>query len=95
LALFSIITDILIVLAVALLLGELFERFRLPSVVGEILSGMIIGPSVLGLVVANDALSAISSIALFFIIFHIGFEMKTQMIKGRIRVASLFSLTSF
>jgi Kef-type K+ transport system membrane component KefB len=95
LALFSIITDILIVLAAALLLGELFERFRLPSVVGEILSGMIIGPSVLGLVVANDSLRSISSIALFFIIFHIGFEMKTQMIKGRLRFASLFSVTSF
>jgi Kef-type K+ transport system membrane component KefB len=95
LALFSIITDILIVLAAALLLGELFERFRLPSVVGEILSGMIIGPSVLGLVAANDSLSAVSSVALFFIIFHIGFEMKTQMLKSRIRVASLFSITSF
>ncbi len=56
---------------------------------------MIIGPSLLGLVVADDPLRAISSIALFFIIFHIGFEMKTQMIQGRLRVASLISITSF
>ncbi|MGD6932591.1 MAG: cation:proton antiporter [Candidatus Bathyarchaeia archaeon] len=92
---FSIITEILIVLAVALLLGELFERFRLPAVVGEILSGIIIGPSLLGLVIADEPLRAISSISLFFIIFHIGFEMKTQMIRGRMQVASLFSTTSF
>ncbi len=92
---FSIITEILIVLAAALLLGELFERFRLPAVIGEILSGMIIGPSLLGLVVADESFRAISSIALFFIIFHIGFQMKTQMIHGRIQVASLFSITSF
>ncbi|MGD6810490.1 MAG: cation:proton antiporter [Candidatus Bathyarchaeia archaeon] len=92
---FSIITEILIVLAAALLLGELFERFRLPAVVGEILSGIIIGPSLLGLVVADEPFRAVSSVALFFIIFHIGFEMKTQMIRGRIRVASLFSFTSF
>jgi len=95
LAIFTIITDVLIVLAAALLIGEIFERFSLPSVVGEILSGMIIGPSLLGLVVADDALRAISSIALFFIIFHIGFEMRTQMLHGKIRVASLFSVTSF
>ena len=75
--------------------GELFEQFHLPSVVGEILSGMLIGPSLLGLVIADDALKAVSSIALFFIIFHIGFEMKTQMIQGKIRIASLFSITSF
>lgn len=95
LAPFSIITDVLIVLAAALLLGELFERFRLPSVVGELLAGMIIGPSLLCLVVAGEPLQAVSSIALFFIIFHIGFEMKTQMIQGRLQVASLFSVTSF
>ncbi len=94
-ALFGIITDVLIVLAAALLVGELFEQFHLPSVVGEILSGMLIGPSLLGLVTADDALKAVSSIALFFIIFHIGFEMKTQMIQGKIRIASLFSITSF
>ena len=94
-ALYSIITDILIVLSAALILGEVFERFRLPSVVGEILSGMIIGPALLGLVIANDPLRAVSSIALFFIIFHIGFEMKTQMLQGRISAASLFSITSF
>ena len=94
-ALFSIITDILILLATALLLGELFERFRLPSVVGELLGGIIIGPSLLGLVIADDPLRDVSSIALFFIIFHIGFEMRTKMIQGKIRVASLFSITSF
>ncbi|MCW4025088.1 MAG: cation:proton antiporter [Candidatus Bathyarchaeota archaeon] len=94
-ALFSIITDVLIVLATALLLGELFERFRLPSVVGELLAGIIIGPALLGLVVAGDPFRAISFIALFFIIFHIGFEMRTHMIKGRLRLATLFSITSF
>jgi Kef-type K+ transport system membrane component KefB len=78
------------VLAAALLVGEIFERFHFPSVVGEILAGMIIGPSVLCLVVANEPLQAVTSIALFFIIFHIGFEMKTQMINRKLGVASLF-----
>ncbi|MCW4017964.1 MAG: cation:proton antiporter [Candidatus Bathyarchaeota archaeon] len=94
-AAFTIITDVLIVLAAALLVGELFERFSLPSVVGEILSGMIIGPSMLGLVAANDAIRAVSSIALFFIIFHIGFEMRTHMVRGKLFGASLLSITSF
>ncbi len=94
-ALFSIITDVLIVLAAALLVGEIFERFHFPSVVGEILAGMIIGPSVFGLVTANEPLQAVTSIALFFIIFHIGFELKTHMINNKLGVASMFTLTSF
>jgi Kef-type K+ transport system membrane component KefB len=92
---FNIIVDVLIVLGAALLVGELFERFRLPSVVGEILAGMIIGPSALALVLPSDPVRAVSSIALFFIIFHIGFEMKTQMVQGKLQAASLFSMTSF
>ncbi len=92
---FDIITSTLIVLATALLLGELFERFCLPSVAGELLSGMILGPTLLGVVTTDTAISAVSSIALFFIIFHIGFEMKTQMVKGKLGGVALLSLTSF
>ncbi|XES77326.1 MAG: cation:proton antiporter [Candidatus Bathyarchaeia archaeon] len=92
---YTIITDVLIVLAAALFVGELFERICLPSVVGEILAGMLIGPSVLGLVTTNDAIQAVSSIALFFIIFHIGFEMRTHMVRGKFLGASLLSITSF
>jgi Kef-type K+ transport system membrane component KefB len=92
---FSVITDVLIVLASALLVGELFEQFCLPSVVGELLSGMIIGSSLLGLVVITEPASAISSLALFFIVFHIGFEMKTHMVRGKLVGASLLSVTSF
>ena len=91
----TIITDVLIVLASALLVGEIFEQLCLPCVVGEILGGMIIGPSVLGLVVSNDAIQAISSVALFFIIFSIGFELRTQMVRGKLINASLLTITSF
>jgi Kef-type K+ transport system membrane component KefB len=94
-ALFSIITDVLIVLAAALLIGEIFQRLRFPSVVGELLSGIIIGPSLLCLVGPSDPLQAITYIALFFIIFHIGFEMRTNNMLGTMRFSSLFSVTSF
>ena len=48
--LFTITTDVLIVLTEALWVGELFERVPLPLVVGEILNGMIVDQSLLGLV---------------------------------------------
>ncbi len=92
---FNIILDVLIVLAAALFVGELFEQVCLPAVVGEILSGIIIGPSLLGLIGISEAVSAVSSLALFFIIFHIGFEMKTRMVRGKVAGASLLSVTSF
>ena len=42
--------DILIVLVAAKVAAELAERINIPAVVGEILAGILIGPSVLDLV---------------------------------------------
>jgi Kef-type K+ transport system membrane component KefB len=44
----AILLDLFIMLAAAKLMAEVFERLRQPAVVGEILAGIIIGPSLLG-----------------------------------------------
>ena len=36
------------ILIIARLFAELFKQFKLPSVLGEIIAGVILGPSVLG-----------------------------------------------
>jgi len=43
-----VLLTLFIMLAAAKLVGELFERLRQPAVAGEILAGVIIGPSLLG-----------------------------------------------
>ena len=45
--------DIAIVIVVARLMGRLFVRLRQPAVIGEILGGIVLGPSVLGLLPGN------------------------------------------
>jgi Kef-type K+ transport system membrane component KefB len=44
----QVLLPLFIMLAAAKLFAELFERLRQPAVVGEILAGIVIGPSVLG-----------------------------------------------
>jgi Na+:H+ antiporter len=92
---FEIILEVLVVLAAAILVGELFEQFRLPSVAGELLSGVVLGPTVLGFVASDAQLQGIASISLFFIIFMIGFEMNTKTLGRHISQGLLMSLTSF
>ncbi|MDA4116409.1 MAG: cation:proton antiporter [Thaumarchaeota archaeon] len=82
-------------LAAAILTGEVFEQLRLPSVAGELLSGLILGPTILNVVSTNDQVQAISSLALFFIIFLIGFEMDTDMVRKHILHGILLSDTAF
>ena len=50
-----LLLDLLIVLTAAKLGAELAERFRIPAVLGEIVAGIVIGPSVLGLIEFHGA----------------------------------------
>lgn len=92
---FDIITDVLVVLAVAVLVGELFEQVGLPSVAGELLSGLVLGPTVLGVVATSQQTSAISEVALFFVVLLIGFEMNTETVRSHIVPSLLVTGTSF
>jgi Na+:H+ antiporter len=92
---FDIITEVLVVLAVAALVGELFEQLGLPSVAGELLSGLVLGPTVLGVVTTNAQTSAVSEFALFFVVLLIGFEMKTETVRSYLVPSLLVAGTSF
>src|SRR5215813_5634581 len=58
----------------AKLFGEIFERLRLPAVVGEILAGIVVGPYGANLVRLDDAIYSIAEIGAIFLLFTIGLE---------------------
>ncbi|HEV2991755.1 MAG TPA: cation:proton antiporter [Candidatus Angelobacter sp.] len=62
----------------AKLFGEVFERFHLPAVLGEILAGMLIGPYGAGLVVPDDAIYSIAQIGAIFLLFTVGLETQPK-----------------
>jgi Kef-type K+ transport system membrane component KefB len=89
------LTGLLIVVAVGfsapLLLG-LSERVRLPSVVLEIVAGIVIGPSVLGWVEPNVAIQILSLVGLSFLLFLSGLEVDLDRFRGRFLQRSMFGL---
>lgn len=91
-------TGLLIVAVVAflapLLLG-LSPARRLPSVVLEIVAGIIIGPSVLGWVKVDVPISILSVFGLAFLLFLAGLEVELERLRGRLLlyVGSGFVLT--
>lgn len=74
-------------IAILLLAGFVFSRvlalLKMPDVTGYLIGGIIIGPSVLGLIprASLSSLEIISEVALAFIAFSIGSEMKLSNIR--------------
>src|SRR2546430_1395476 len=68
--------SMLIVFASAKILAELCERLNQPGIVGEIVAGMLIGPSVLGWIAPDDFLKALSDLGVMFLLFRVGLECK-------------------
>jgi Kef-type K+ transport system membrane component KefB len=68
----------LIIFGSAKLLAELFERLGQPGIVGEILAGALVGPSVLGWIQPNEMLKALSDLGVMFLLFGVGLEVKAS-----------------
>jgi Kef-type K+ transport system membrane component KefB len=92
-------TNLLIVVAVGfaapLLLG-FAPRLRLPSVVLEIVAGILVGPAVLGWVHVDPPVAVLAIVGLAFLLFLAGLEIEFQKLRGRVlKVATLGFVLSF
>lgn len=101
----ALILQIGILLLVARVLGELAQRLKQPSVVGEIFAGILLGPSILsglfpgtiGIVVPANAvqgylLEAVSLIGAIFLLLITGLETDLKLIKNHAKTALSISL---
>ncbi len=66
-----------------MLCGRLVKRIKLPNVTGYLIAGLLIGPSVLGIIPADtiESFTILSDVALGFIAFSIGNEFKLSYFK--------------
>ncbi len=93
---YAIFKDLAIIIIFAKFFGILARKLKAPQVVGEIIAGLIIGPSILGLVTASDFLVQMAEIGVVLIMFSAGLEtdlkelMKTGPVAFLIACAGVF-----
>jgi Kef-type K+ transport system membrane component KefB len=87
--------NLLILLVLARVLGEVMERFKQPAMIGEIMAGIILGPSLLNVVHRTEELKVISDLGVFLVVIIAGLEINfddiLRSIKGRNIVISLLA----
>lgn len=68
-------TNLLILLVFARLFGEVFERFKQPAMIGEIIAGIILGPSLLNIIHRTEDIKVISELGVFLLVIIAGLEI--------------------
>lgn len=71
---YLVFKDLAIIVIFAKLFGIVARKLKAPQVVGEIVAGLLIGPSVLGLVNLSDFLSQMAEIGVILLMFSAGLE---------------------
>jgi monovalent cation:H+ antiporter-2, CPA2 family len=74
----SILKDIVIIFALSTLVNLIFTRFKIPTVVGYLLTGIIAGPHLLSLVGETKKIELIAEIGVVLLLFTIGMEFSLQ-----------------
>lgn len=100
-----LIIQIAVIIITSRVIGLAFRRIRQPQVVGEMVAGIILGPSLLGWLAPNvfgfifpaeslKYLNILSQIGLLLFMFIIGLELDIKLLKGRGNAAMLIAVIS-
>ena len=93
---YSVFRDLAIIIIFAKLFGIVARKCKAPQVVGEIIAGLLIGPSILGLVQQTDFLVEMAEIGVVLLMFSAGLEtdlkelLKTGPVALAIACAGVF-----
>jgi Kef-type K+ transport system membrane component KefB len=91
-----------VIMVLARLLGALARWVGQPPVIGEIVAGILVGPTLFGTVVSNalfptdirPALAGLANIGLVLFMFIVGYELDHALVRGKERVAASVSIGS-
>ena len=87
-----VLLTLFIMLAAAKFMAELFERLRQPAVAGEIVAGILIGPSLLNLAAPSEITNILAEIGVIFLLFTVGLETKPAAIFKVGKTAALVAM---
>jgi Kef-type K+ transport system membrane component KefB len=84
--------ELLLIFGAAKLFSDLFEKFGLPGLIGEILAGVVLGPAGINWIHPNSVLDALAELGILFLLFRVGLEVKASELFRVGRVAFLVAL---
>lgn len=72
------LTEIAILITAALLCGILLEKIKQPAILGYILAGVILGPSLFGIIKNREVVSQLAELGVLMLLFVVGMELSLR-----------------
>lgn len=91
----SLLIQIAVVLLAARLFGEIALHLKAPPLIGEIVAGIVIGPSLLGWVEPGDAFKLLAEIGIILLLFEVGLETDLQRLISAGPKSTVVALAGF
>ena len=91
----TLLLQIAIVLLSARVFAEGAVYFGIPPIIGEIVAGIVIGPSLLGWVDPSDAFKLLAEIGIILLLFEVGLETDMQRLTKAGPKALVVAITGF
>ncbi len=79
------VVELLLLLLVARMFGEIMERLHQPAMIGEVMAGFILGPSLLGFAVFTSEVKVIADLGVFLLVILAGFEIDIEELRKSIK----------
>ena len=73
-----LLQDLLVLLLASVPIAFIFHRLRLPTIVGFMITGVLIGPHALGLIKDDEAIKVLAEIGVALLLFTIGLEFSLR-----------------
>jgi Kef-type K+ transport system membrane component KefB len=70
----NFLLDLMLILLAARVMAEVATRLKSPSVIGELLAGVVLGPSLLGWMTPDETLRLLAEIGIILLLFEVGLE---------------------
>ncbi len=70
----TVFHSLLMLMAVVWFVSVVMRKIGLPTIMGELIMGVVIGPAVLGWVQPNETIETLAQIGIFFLMLHTGVE---------------------
>ena len=87
--------DLAIILIAAKFFGLIARKLKAPQVVGEIIAGLLIGPSLLGVVQLSDTISVFAEIGVILLMFSTGLGTNLKQLMKAGPIATLVACVCF